>query len=379
MAPNKRLLFYPQNFDNGTQYGIIVRRPKIAYKYFEMKAIALPKYQKGNFMSSSTKIYFVIANLAGVMLMVSAGCESAAGRRTKQVDLYLDAVMLTELNQKELAIEKLNEAVTADNRFLPAFSMLGQIYADSNDYEKSAAAYEKATQLNKWSFKDHFNLGRVYQNMKEFGKAAIAYARACEIDAKHLDAHINAAKCFLEVKDYDRALTFSQLAEQIDPNAARVQMLLADIYQARNDYEGLTQSLERALKTDANNPKIMTTLVDAYLKTRRYKPAKDLLLSLAQIEPDNGTVYQNLGYCYLKLNDADGAIDSYSEAININARDWQARKGLGTAYILKANEEDNPQLRLKAVQQWKMSLAINPDQPNWGTLLKLIEKYSKQE
>jgi len=44
--PNKHLLWYPQNFDNGTQYGIIVRRPKIAYKYFEMKATALPNIRK---------------------------------------------------------------------------------------------------------------------------------------------------------------------------------------------------------------------------------------------------------------------------------------------------------------------------------------------
>jgi tetratricopeptide (TPR) repeat protein len=155
-------------------------------------------------------------------------------------------------------------------------------------------------------------------------------------------------------------------------------MLLADVCKSKNDYNGLIGSLERVLQIEPNNPEIMTTLADAYLKTRRYQPARDLFLSLTQLQPDDAAGFQNLGYCYLKLNGADGAIDAYNAAIDISSKDWQSRNALGAAYILKADEEDDPQLKLEAIRQWKLSLALKPDQPNRVSLRKLIEKYLEE-
>jgi len=323
-------------------------------------------------MSSGLKSNIVILCLTGIMLLLSNGCQ----QERRGVDLYLDAIMFRELNQNEMAIEKLNEAIKLDKQFLPAYSLLGEIYADSNDYEKSAAAYEKATQISIWSFKDFFNLGRAYQGMKNFDQASKAYARACELKSDHLEVHINAARCFYEVEDYTKALTFSQLAEQIDPNAIEAQMLLADIFEAQNDYDGVIDSLEHALQID-NNPDIMTSLALAYLKTEQYEPAKKLFIVITQIQPDNGTAYQHLGYCYLKLGDIDYAVESYNKALKINDKDWQVHKNLGTAYMLKAAKDKDQMQRSKAIQHWKMSLAIEPDQPNWEALLKLVEKYSR--
>ena len=328
---------------------------------------------KGKAMSSGLKSNMVILYLTGLMLLLSNGCQE----ERRGVDLYLDAIMFRELDQNEMAIEKLNEAIKLDKQFLPAYSMLGEIYSDNNDYEKSAAAYEKATQISIWSFQDYYNLGRAYQGMKNFDQASKAYARACELKSDHLEAHINAARCFYEVEDYTKALMFGQLAEQIDPNAIKVQMLLADIFQAQNDYDGIIDSLEHALQIDGNNPDIMTPLALAYLKTEQYEPAKQLFILITQNQTDNGTAYQQLGYCYLKLGDIDYAVESYNKALKINNKDWQLHKNLGTAYMLKAAKDKDQMMRLKAIQHWKMSLAIEPDQPNWEALLKLIEKYSK--
>jgi tetratricopeptide (TPR) repeat protein len=73
----------------------------------------------------------------------------------------------------------------------------------------------------------------------------------------------------------------------------------------------------------------------------------------------------------------DKAVESYSRAIEINDKDWQAYKGLGVAYMLRALNDENKMLKAKAIYQWRLSLDINPDQPSRRMLLKLIEKYSK--
>jgi tetratricopeptide (TPR) repeat protein len=312
-----------------------------------------------------------------VGLLLSGGC----GQEQRSVDLYVDAVMLKELNENEMAVEKLNSAVKLNKRFSLAYSMLGEIYQETEDYEKSAASYEKATELNPWSFKDYFNLGRVYQIRKKFTQAVKAYVKACELKPDYLEAHINAAKSYYEIKDYNSALIYGERAEKIDPNVGEIQKMLGDIYDSRKDYDQAIAFYNRALEIDSNNPEIMTSLAVAYLRTGRGSIAKELLTSVIQIQPDNNTAYKHLGFCCLQLKDVNKSVESYSRAIEIDDKDWESHRGLGVAYILKGKNEDgtiDDTLKAKAVQQWRLSLGIKPDQPNSKRLLKLIQYYSKK-
>jgi len=283
--------------------------------------------------------YFLIYTL-----LFSAGC----GQQQKAVNLYVDAVMLAEIDENEKAIEKLNSAAELNKRFSLAYSLLGEIYQEINDYEKSADSYEKATELNPWSFRDYFNLGRVYQVMKKFTQAVKAYARACELEPEHLDAHINTAKCYYEIKDYNSALIYGERAEQIDPNVSEVQKALGDIYKSQENYDRAVRSYERVLEMSGN-----------------------------------GNIYQYLGYCYLRVGDSDKAIESYSRAIEVNDNDWEAHRALGVAYMVRGIDKDNKdevlktELRKKAIRQWQISLDIKPDQSNRERLLRYIRMYSK--
>jgi tetratricopeptide (TPR) repeat protein len=75
----------------------------------------------------------------------------------------------------------------------------------------------------------------------------------------------------------------------------------------------------------------------------------------------------------------DKAIESYSRAIEINDKDWQAFRGLGVAYMVRALNSKNEMLKAKAVHQWHLSLDINPNQPRRERLLELIQHYSKEK
>lgn len=339
----------------------------------------------------------------GLVYLLCGGCS----RRQQAVDLYVDAVMFKELDQNEMAAEKLNEAVQVNKHFSLAYSLLGEIYQEIKDYEKSAAAYENATKLNPWSFKDFFNLGRAYQLMEKFAQAVKAYVKACELKPDHLQAHVNAAQSFYKIEDYNSALAYGKTAEQIDPNVSDLQKVLGDIYEAQKDYDQAVRSYKRALEIDSNDTNIMLALAVAYLRTNRNQPAKELLTSVIQIQPDNDAARQYLGYCYLafreeavkayeqelKSRDKDAAllaslekggeealdksIESYEKAVEINDGNWEAYRGLGVAYMLRAIDDDNEMLKSKAVYQWRLSLEIKPDQPRRERLLRLIRKYSK--
>jgi hypothetical protein len=128
--------------------------------------------------------------------------------------------------------------------------------------------------------------------------------------------------------------------------------------------------------TDDKELRMMMSLAGAHLKAGRYELAIELLRSVIQMQPYNNTAHQYLGYCHLRLNNLHEAIESYSRAIEINDKDWEAHRGLGVTYMIKAGDSDDEVLTTKAAEHCRLSLDINPDQPNRDLLLGLIEKYS---
>jgi len=197
-------------------------------------------------------------------------------------------------------------------------------------------------------------------------------------------------------------LVYGERAKKLDPNVSDIQKLLGDVYESKKDHEQAVASYKRALEIDSNNPAAMTSLAVVYLRTNRNEPARELLASAIRIKPDSNTAYQYLGYCYLRLREQvieshkralktdsnapaidavvieylDKAIESYGKAIEINNKDWEAYRGLGVAYMLRALDNRDDSLKAKAVEQWRLSLDIRPDQPRREKLVELMKKYS---
>ncbi len=160
-----------------------------------------------------------VVSMVIVMVLLSAGCgkqrEHISKNRADAISLYVDAMMLNDLDERDKAIQKLDLAVELDPEFALAYSLMGDIYQDAEKYDKSAESYESATILDPWSFRDFFNLGKVNQIMEKFIKALKAYITACELEPEHFDAHLNAAKCFYEIENYDRSFEYSKKAKLI--------------------------------------------------------------------------------------------------------------------------------------------------------------------
>ncbi len=136
------------------------------------------------------------------------------------------------------------------------------------------------------------------------------------------------------------------------------------------------KSSQRRPEAIGSGPELTMQLAYAYLKIQRFELAKETLTSVIQRRPDNNTAYQYLGYCHLKLGDVDRAIESYYTAIELDDSDWEAHRGLGVAYMLRARADRDENLKARAVEQWRISLDIKPDQLNRDVLVKMIDAYS---
>jgi tetratricopeptide (TPR) repeat protein len=313
----------------------------------------------------------------------------AAGPDTPDVQavrLYVDAMMLNDLQKWDEAIRKLNNAIEFAPNFSLAWSFKGDIYQLNEQYEKSANSYEQATKVDPWSFTDFSNLGKVCQILDDFARAVKAYVTACELNTNDFDVHLGAAKCYYELDNYDLAFGYGQRAKDISPGMGEAETLLGDIYEMKDDKVGARASYERAvtayrrvLEAQGNEPKTMVALAVAYLKLRhmkqkRFESAQELLTGAIEIDPDNGAAYQYLGFVQLQLYKTDLAVamKSYKKAVEIDMKDFMAHKGLGVVYMLKfvqGGQEDEAVKQL-AIDQWDISLALKSDQPDLRDLMK---------
>ena len=365
------------------------------------------------------KIIFVIA---AASVIAFSGCDEPrrnSGRPTfnerprpkklvekknqiEAVKLYVDAMMLKDIEKWQEAIKKLNTAVEYAPKFSLAYSFKGDIYQLTKQYEVSADSYEQATIIDPWSFKDYSCLGTVCQIIEDYPRAVTAYVSATELNPNNFAVHLGAGRCYYELDEYDLSFDYCQRAKEINSKIGDADVLLGDLYAVKKELSAAIASYKRALEVDGNKPEIMISLAVAYANqgaskeaindttaSASFSVAEELLVSAIEIDSNSSTAFQYLGYVQLHLHkgNLDLALDSYKKALAIDNKDWMTRKGLGVVYMLKymklkneAKEQDtldqlNTTFKLKALENWKVSMSVKPDQDN---LKMLYTRYMEE-
>jgi len=101
-------------------------------------------------------------SLSLAALSLCLGCTP----RQPAVDMYLDAVMLRELGQDELAVKKLNAVIAADPDFALAYAELGKAQEKLGNREKALAAFRKAAELDPWARLVRFTLSSTFSSSR---------------------------------------------------------------------------------------------------------------------------------------------------------------------------------------------------------------------
>ncbi len=314
-------------------------------------------------------------SLSLAVLSLCLGCTP----RQPTIDMYLDAVMLRELGQDELAVRKLNAVVAADPDFALAYTELGKAQEKLGNREKALAAFRKAAELDPWSFESHMSLAAACKRLGNYPEAASAYARAVELDPKSLDALLGAAECHLKAGLYTKSLVYCEQAEQTGERLQEVLRVLARVYEGQKDYKHAIQVYKRLLSLNGEDVDAMLAMAVAHMKAGQYEEAKGVLIPVTQMRPDDGAAFRHLGYCLVKLDGIDQAVQMYLRAIDLNKDDWEAHRGLGVAQMIKARRTADARLQAEAIKHWRRSLSIAPNQPKHEVLEQLIREQSKSE
>ena len=217
------------------------------------------------------------------------------------------------------------KAIELGNAGAEGHTCLGTLENATGQFEKAAAQFQQAVQLDPVNDQAYWHLAEAYQNLNQLDKAEQTYQRRISVRPNYWRGYSALGVFYISQAEYDKAQTMFEKAASLKPNDYRDYSNLG----AASLYEGKDEEATRAFER-----------------------------SIA-IRPSH-MAYDNLGVAYLRLRKFDQAARSTQEALKLEDGDYQAWGNLGDAYYYGGNHAAATESYQKAISLAEQKLKTNP-------------------
>lgn len=251
-------------------------------------------------------------------------------------------------------------AIGADDKLVEAYNNLGLCFEKKKDYDRAEEIYRKGLQINDTFADLNLNLGRVYLEKEKYVDAINAIDRALQVNSAYFEAHyyMGLALLISLVKKIEGAA--------LPAPAARGQKAMEHFQRAgelfKPFFNEAYQQGETAMKAD--DPEIaLKCFQRAYQESiKKMDLTFDHEFYLKFMYGGKGKDNQYIGLYVEQLKSAIDAFPEYADLHN----------NLGIAYLIMCRN-----LFLKALEEFRKALKINPSFKNAAKNLKLAENDGK--
>ncbi|NUQ46632.1 MAG: tetratricopeptide repeat protein [Phycisphaerae bacterium] len=278
----------------------------------------------------------------------------------------------------DAALREYEAAIRMDPQTAPAYTGIGHVYRRKGQLEKAVAYFAEAIRLDPSDFLSAFSLGEVHQVLaaksadrtRRLEAAIRAYLHACAIRPDNAAAYHNLGLCCYYLGRYDAAAEYLEKAVGLNPQNAHVHINLGAAYEAQQKYYQAIHAYKSALECDTQQPIVHVNLGTIYLQQGRLATAINSFEMALKMDPKLAVAHERLAYCRYREQKYDEALSGYDTAIELDPRHAAAYEGRGvvqmTLYLKNRNLES---YRERALEDWHLSLEINPAQPRLRDLL----------
>lgn len=176
-----------------------------------------------------------------------------------------------------------------------------------------------------------------------------------------------------ETRNVDGAIYFYNRAQELDPENTSLHKKLGRAYHQCHDTANAARSLEKVVEAEVQDFDTVYTLAQIYTDRNEYMRSLYYYKELLKDSPENPYIHSNMAYVLFKLEDYDGAILEYQNAVNYGEDSvWTATvaQTLGTIYYQIKGDLD------AAVGMFQ--LAYQLDSANLDALTMLGDIYTEQ-
>ena len=308
-----------------------------------------------------------ISLLIGVgSAMLLAGCQPhrASFAPPKAVDRYVEGAELLQEGRQQQAIEALQQAVDENPDLISPRTLLGQLYRTSGEFQQALTQYQNLVRLDPYTVSNHYYLGLCYHFLNRLTEAQDAYLDALQLDPRDFKSNMNLGLVKLALGENSDAVHYLHVATEINPKSRAAWSNYAVALDAMGEYPKAEQCYRRSLELDSDNTAALLDFGTNLLLQNKTSEAITILGPLSK-RLNTPMAHKRYADALAQSKKFDQAKEEYHTTLNLNPRYYPAFNALGDIAIDQYEKglELDESLHSEAMDNWRKSLAVDPDQP----------------
>jgi tetratricopeptide (TPR) repeat protein len=153
-------------------------------------------------------------------------------------------------NKLEASVAHLRKAIKLHASFPQAYTLLGTVYVEQENWDEAEKALQKAISLDGKVSDAYLGLGAVFNQSKQYHKAEAPLLRGLELKPDAPTGHYELAKTYWFLGRWEEAAPHARSAVSAMPEAALPHALLGNILLRERDPQGALDEYQKYLLLD---------------------------------------------------------------------------------------------------------------------------------
>lgn len=211
------------------------------------------------------------------------------------------------------AVHHYRQAIEDDSSHVDAYTNLGQVYNDTEEFEKSADAYEKVLTLSPPEdqlHRIHLNLGVSYMGMDRIDDAITEWKRAVALSPGYMDAYMNLGTAYQNKNMPDSTRAVWERALEVGGQSVVPRVALARLAFAQGRLPDALGYYREILDLGARDPRIHAEIALVHERREDFDDAIDHYEQALELAPETAQLKAALNRVRRIAEDREKAIES---------------------------------------------------------------------
>ncbi len=256
-----------------------------------------------------------------------------------EADLRLSRAQFQfEHDDVEGALAEVAAVVEKTPNQIAARLLQAQILRTLERYDEALTALEKLADLAPASPVPHQYRGEIYREMGEFDKAIEEFTRVLQIQPGLDLALIRRAESYYFADRFDEALADVDAVLRDDPDDAMAHGLRGEILAAKNQFVEAIEEMTLLAKELPGQPDIRVRLASYYVLNDQPREAIGAYTEALDLDADHFLARRGRGDSYLSVGDHAAAIADFAKALKLDGEDSALLNNY--AWVLATSPDD---------------------------------------
>jgi len=325
-------------------------------------------------MRSNTLLSVLTVSTTLVGLCTGCQPDPVEQKRLAGMASYIEGYHAFQEGDRDAAVRALLTAVETNPELITARGMLADIYRHEGQYELAAEQYKTLTNLDPYNYLNFYHLGVSYHFLDRIRSAVEAYHGALRLRPDDPRSNMNLGLAYMVLGEADKALPYARRAVELNGDSPAAWGNYALVLDSLGQHGQAEAAYRRSLEMDPTQIGVRVNYSANLIRQGRPGEAVSIMQEVVA-EQRSVLALRRLGDAYAAAGQPQQAVDQYRAALEINPKYYPAMNAIATVRIQQYEKglQLDESLRADALEMWRRSLAVHPQQPD------VIEKLRRWE